>query len=262
MKLLGFSGKKDSGKDTLVRYIVGRELQKVGKVIKFEVSENTNGQLLVDVYNGVGENEFDIQQGILNLYMTDKETLDFFKEYCYPYVRVFGFADKGKTFLNEFFGISREKMYGTNKEKDELSSFNWEQLPASLPKGEVKTIGRVVKKTGPMTYREVMEEWLQIILRGVDEKCHINATFSEINQSNTKFAIIKDVRNENEIDAIQSVGGKVIRLLKDSHGSTHEGEISLDNYDPTGYDYVLNNMGQTLEETIKELEKVLTKWGW
>ena len=89
----------------------------------------------------------------------------------------------------------------------------------------------------------------------------INRTLKDIAQEESKFSIISDARFENEIEAVQKAGGKVIRLTRSLKGKDiHKSELSLDNYN--GFDAIIDNQNMTIEESCQELTKILEEWGW
>jgi hypothetical protein len=67
--------------------------------------------------------------------------------------------------------------------------------------------------------------------------------------------IITDVRFKNEKESIEDKGGVVIKLTRNSDiKSTHQSETDLDK---EKFAYIINNQDQSIEETYKEVERML-----
>ena len=82
----------------------------------------------------------------------------------------------------------------------------------------------------------------------------------QIVASGTQLAIVPDVRFENEVEAIQKAGGKVIRLTRKPHEDAHPSETALDNYE--NFDAVIDNQNFDINETNIKIMEVLREWGW
>ena len=82
----------------------------------------------------------------------------------------------------------------------------------------------------------------------------------QIIASGTQLAIVPDVRFENEVEAIQKAGGKVIRLTRKPHEDVHPSETALDSYE--NFDVVIDNQNFDINETNIKVMEVLREWGW
>ncbi len=81
-----------------------------------------------------------------------------------------------------------------------------------------------------------------------------------------EIGINADPRKPEQIDMIHRLGGKVIRLLRDPYQGTdrHVSEVALDPevYDQSNFDAVIDNRNMTPEEKNLAILNVLADWGW
>jgi len=81
------------------------------------------------------------------------------------------------------------------------------------------------------------------------EPIWIDNCFNRIEEDSPEIAIIGDCRFINEVNAVKSRGGKVVRLLRSVKQGSHTSEIDLDGYN--GYDAVINNQDMSIEESTR-----------
>jgi len=110
-----------------------------------------------------------------------------------------------------------------------------------------------------MTAREFMQFFGTDIMRKIYPNVWANACTNKILREGSDLAIIADVRFPNEIEAINKVGGKVLRLERDVHDDNHDSETALDvgNYNHSNFWHVLDNREMTIGETITEVKSLL-----
>jgi hypothetical protein len=94
-----------------------------------------------------------------------------------------------------------------------------------------------VLRSGFMTAREVMQATGTDIFRNYfDDDVWVNATFRNIRKENKKVAIISDVRFPGEVDRVINEGGYIIRLSRNTcQEDSHSSEVALDDYDFTSW---------------------------
>lgn len=283
IKVLGMSGKKQSGKNTACNYIIGCFLQTL-EIIKGEFKINEKGQLWLPDIFGDTENEcvFDIM---------DDSTADFRKEYLDDIVKVYSFADSLKQDVcMKVLGLTKEQCYGTDEQKNQLTHLFWENMPGVItepaPEATTKITGRLGKyyekaasglvyhAPGPMTGREVMQFVGTEIFRKMYGDVWVDATIRKIKQDRPLMAIITDVRFPNEVHGITCLGfksdypatGKILRLSRDifKGQDQHESETALDNFDFTGScDYLLlDNNNMSVDEQNEAMHKMLYDIQW
>ena len=279
MKVLCLSGKKASGKNTasnaihcailadILRPDTNTQLVSYAKL-------NDKGQIVVPAdMNG------EIKEGILDLSYPPVQA--FLNEMGVDrIIKQYSFADPLKQFCINVLGLSWESCYGTNEQKDQPTHLKWEDMPgvvtkstaknlritnssnADLIKQKCENINCIYHEEGFMSGREVLQWFGSNICRKIYGPCWIKATIKMLQTEQPELAIITDARFINEIEAIQAIGGKVLRLLRNPHGADlHISELELDDYNK--FDYVLDNSSMTIEEQTKEITRILTqefKW--
>ncbi len=184
-KILGFSGKAQSGKDTVTAFLIRNRKE---------------------LFNGT--------------------------------VARYAFADELKLFCMGYLGLTYDQVYGSEAMKNTLTDING------------------------MVSREVMQD-VGKILRKYKQDIWVSKCFEAIDISNIDYAIITDIRYENEVEAVKKRGGKVIRLTRFSEntiGKEHDSEVELDNY--SRFDAVIDNANMTITGANRELLKILSRWVW
>jgi hypothetical protein len=124
------------------------------------------------------------------------------------------------------------------------------------------------------TYRECLQKLGTDVFRNhFHENIWINALFSEykrfiptyVDLRCTKsskvfeypYWLITDVRFLNEVKAIKSKGGKVIKVERISKDSdTHRSEVELDKFN--NFDFIIDN-NKSIEELIKQVKNIMLK---
>lgn len=156
--------------------------------------------------------------------------------------KIYSFADdlKEKVCI-DVMGLTHEQCYGTDEQKNTLTSYRWENLPKEVRYHNHRGINRAsngeiceyVLPTGYMTAREIMQiVGTDIFRQYFDDSIWVKATFRNIKKDGFKVAFISDVRFPSEVRGVINEGGYVIRLLRDvCKEDHHSSETSLDNYD-------------------------------
>ena len=247
--LIGISGKKQSGKDT------------VGKII----------QIITD-----------------SPHFTDKTVAGFLKrELLSPKFKIKKFADALKDIMCIIIGCTREQLEDENFKNTELTEQWWYYDIGGYPKvilprnyypnqkdNEIYENRYLVKPT-PRLFLQLLgtEAGRQIIHPNI----WVNALFSNYKPLNTiskintitgKFIgtdidaypkwIITDMRFPNEVEAVATRNGLLIRIesKRCNYDDKHPSETALDNFQ--GFDEIIYNDG-TIEELIKKMREILIK---
>lgn len=79
--------------------------------------------------------------------------------------------------------------------------------------------------------------------RRLTDSIWVSACLNQIQNSGTDRWVIPDVRFQNEIDAIQSRGGTVIRLMRGELSSSHPSELELAGIPLSTFNVCLDNSG-------------------
>lgn len=244
--IIAFSGKKQSGKNTAGNFIVSIFMANLN--IAKSIQINNYGQIEIsdlfgnDCYRGV----FDPSNANTKDYMHNKAS-----QILNPQVRLYSFADiLKKDVCMNILGLSYDQCYGDDNAKNTLTNIKWEDMPRYK---------NDLENTGFMTARNVMEYVGTNIFRSIKNNVWVDATLNRITADKSKLAIITDCRFPNEIDAVKSTGGMVIRLTRSPFQSNHISETILDpdKYDWTNFNHVIDNSKMSIFDQCLAIEKLL-----
>lgn len=181
------------------------------------------------------------------------------------YVQMFPFAKPLKEICSTLFGIN-PALYKSEEGKNSLTALKWEGLPLTVREkyaletqktvvygmpGPITVQDLPVPRSGNMTVREV----LQVIGTDIFREMVYNNVWAEVPfkqawPKNT-VVIMPDCRFPNEIEAVKSNNGIVIRLTRQTGlNDNHFSETALDNY--TDFQYTYEN-----DKSITELKEYL-----
>jgi len=242
-KIIGISGRKQSGKNTFANYINGSILKSQEMIQDFFIDEN--GKLVIKTTDHDGKSGY----GILDVTRKDMSFIEYAEIDLWPYVKVYSFADYLKDICMNLFDFRYEQVYGTDDDKNTLVNINWKSMPYS-------------KKKGKMTSREFMQHFGTNIVRKFKDDAWVVNTIRRIVSEDSEVSIIADVRFPNEVNAIKNAGGVVVRLTRNIFGDDHKCESSLDqnNFDWSNFDLVIDNQDITIENFCKEIENNKQIW--
>jgi hypothetical protein len=273
MKILGLSGKKQSGKSATCNFIFGSVLVDIGVLINRDISEDGKliGTMLVDDGNTHTCEVDPMSQSPANL--------ELYSQYVWPFIKIYSFAYYLKKIATEVMGLSYESVYGTNDQKNKETYLRWENMPGVVIPFDASTVlcdmcghGEnpecleaslpiKVHESGPMTAREVLQYLGTEIFRKMHNNVWVDATIRRIQIEKPEIALVCDVRFPNEVEGIQKAGGKVIRLTRNVLGAdVHASELALDDYD--GFDAIIDNQNMTIPEQNQAVCELLEQWGW
>ena len=238
-KLIGFSGKKQSGKNTCANFIYSMYLVNQNLCQKAKV--NDTGTIDLIKHNGANItfdiNEYYIQPETSSL---DQEVMEMVEK-LNPYIKLYSFADILKQDIcMKLLGLTYEQCYGRDSFKNEITSVIWQ--------------GRY------LTAREVMQIVGTDIFRSMRHNIWPETTIEKILKDKTELGIITDCRFPNEVEAIKNNNGSIIRLTRDKLKSNeHTSEIALDKdkYDWNNFDYVIDNENLTIYNQSLQLYTIL-----
>lgn len=146
---------------------------------------------------------------------------------------IYNFADPLKKMCMEILGLSYQQCYGSDEEKNELVNCIWSES------GE------------RMSAREVMQYLGTDIFRKMQHNVWADATIRKIQNDNIPLSLIADCRFPNEVEAVKSAGGLVIKLNRNLYNSQHDSETALDEdrYDNSKFDLIIDNRSLQISET-------------
>lgn len=244
MKIIGISGRKQAGKNTVANYINGSVLLDKGMVSDFFIEED--GSLAVNTKDSSGQTGY----GIFDVTRKDATFIEYAEKQLWPYIKVYHFADPLKDLAINLFGLDSKLVYGSNDDKNEKTDFVWSDLPHGKDSKEKVTI------------REFLEYFGTTIIRKIKSDAWARYTINKILLDNSEIAIIPDVRFPNEVQAIKDAGGSVIRLTRDIFHSDFEAESALDkeNYDWSNFDIVVDNSNLNIDQLCQTLKVFSHIW--
>lgn len=245
-KIIGISGRKQAGKNTVANYINGTVLLKHGMIQDFYI--DAEGQLIVqtnDTNNNTGYGIFDVTR-------KDEQFIQYAERELWPYIKTYHFADPLKEMCVSLFNLDPQNVYGNDTQKNIPTNIDWQSMPENIN-----------NKTGLITHREFLEHFGTKIVRKIHHNAWSEFAIKRILKEQSEVSIIPDVRFPNEVDIIQQNGGIVIRLTRDVFNSTSESESSLDKskFDWNKFDYILDNDSCSLEELASKLNSIKHLWG-
>jgi hypothetical protein len=238
--IIGFSGKKQSGKTTSGNFILSLFIMELKLAESAYI--DSDGRIIVSdllgqkQYSGVLDTTFSNSKDYIIGQVIDK--------LC-PIAKIYSFADVLKQDIcMNILGLTYDQCYGSDDDKNELTDLVWPNTD------------------NPMSARDVMQYVGTDIFRKIKPSVWVDATMNRIKKDNPKVALITDCRFPNEVQAIRENGGKVVRLTKDPYQSKHISETILDSdvYDWSNFDFVIDNKDMTildqclaLDEKLKEI---------
>lgn len=237
-KIIGISGRKQSGKNTVANFVNGEVLLSREMITDFDISDQ--GQLEIETTNQLGKSGW----GVFDVTRKDEEFTSYAESSIWPFIKVYHFADSLKKLCIDFFDMSPQQVYGTDDDKNTETKYSqngWKHK---------------------MTVREFLQYFGTDVMRKIKDTVWVDYTIKSILNEQPDIAIIPDVRFPNEINAIHKAGGIVIRLTRDLYSDDHKCENALDpsNYNWDNFDFTIENHDGSIEDLKQELNKINHLW--
>ncbi len=251
-QIIGFAGKKQSGKNTCCNFITMLKLIENGVCKRAHL--NKSGE--IEVSDIFGE---DIKDQEYFLFKEPHVNTDAVLDQVNS-VKMYGLANPLKQLCVDLLGLPEDKVYGTDKDKGETTNIRWENM-AGLERYANKS------KHGVMSIREVLQHVGTEIFRVIDENVWVNALLRTIEKDQPEIALVCDVRFDNEITALQERGAIIIGLRRDKFNSKdkHASEqinLSLCDKIIDNHDIDISEQNKSVYFALKELKcKYLTDLG-
>ena len=246
-QIIAFSGKKQSGKNTLCNFLHGYQLKSFGLIESFDLT--STGELIITTNIKEENGRVTKGQGALDVTRIDIEFAIWAMDNIWPFAKHYAFATALKELAIGLFDMNRDLVYGTDEQKNRLTQYKWEDMPV-----------KVKGKSGFMTGREFIQYFGTELCRKIYPNIWTDRTMKDIQAEDSNLAIISDARFANEVEAVQAAGGKVIRLTRSIGEDHHESELALDDY--KGFDAVIDTQNLNIEESCQELIKIIEGWDW
>jgi hypothetical protein len=244
--IIGLAGRKSSGKNTFANFMVGAYMVGLGISRSFNILED--GRLYISDID-----EIDNTAGIFDYYNQTKSMAEFKKNRLDPFIKLYSFADLlKKNVCMDILGLSYEQCYGTNEQKNEFTTFIWENMPYIID-----------NKYGEMTAREVLQYIGTEIFRYMYPNVWVDALLRQIKKDDSQVVVITDCRFPNEVEGLQFRKGRVVYLTRNPYNDTHDSETALDpqNFDHSKFDHILKNDKMTIDQQNGEVCQLMLKWG-
>jgi len=214
-QIIGFAGKKQSGKNTACNFILAAKLAELGISKSTRLTEK--GEIeLTDIFDEhiAGKEWFSFKAPHVDV-------ANLFDNELGKFIKIYAFADKLKKVCIELLGLKEEWVFGTDDQKNTPTHIMWENMPKNNSK---------LPSNGPMTAREVLQFVGTDMFRGIDSSVWVNACMRQIEQEDPEVALVSDIRFENEVKAIQDQGGFVIGLKRNPYkqADQHASETHID----------------------------------
>ena len=250
-QIIGFAGKKQSGKNTACNFILAIKIAELG----ISKSSRLNEQGVIEVTDIFNESVNGKEWFPFKPPHVDTQNL--FDNELGKYIRLYSFAEKLKRMCIDLLGLKEEWVFGTDEQKNTPTHINWKDVWFVE---DAKTMPPI-----PMTAREVLQFVGTNIFRSMYKNVWIDACLRQIENDAPEIALISDVRFENEVTTIQNKGGLVIGLKRspykksDKHASETQVEKCFDLCDT-----VIDNSNLSIPQqneqiylAIKKLDNIL-----
>ena len=245
-KIIGISGKKQSGKTTVGNFLFGCAMMSNDLVEYAEI--NSNGELIVPYEDVSGETK----PCVFPVDSFHPSMVSYMQENVWGDLKIYNFADNLKRLCVDILGLTERQCYGTDEEKNTKTNFDWSNMVYYGTR----------KSSAKMTAREVMQYVGTDFFRTIYPQVWVDSTIRKITKETPKLAVVVDCRFENEVKGIQEAGGKVIRLTRNIYGDSdqHPSETALDSYKE--FDFVLENQDMNISQQNELIYNQLAEWGF
>jgi len=245
MKIIGISGRKQSGKNTVANFINGFVLKSKNMTQDYYIDDD--GSLVVKTQDTGGSSGF----GVFDVTRKDENFIEYAERDLWPFIKVYHFADPLKDMAINLFNLNSEDVYGNDEQKNKKTDLLWENMANNFD-----------NKQGRMTNREFLEHFGTNVIRKINHNVWSDYSIKKILKEQSELAIIPDVRFPNEVNAIKNAGGVVVRLTRNVFNSQAEPEKALDKdvFDWDNFDLVIDNSNISLQELCAHLNN--NAWIW
>ena len=273
MKIIGFAGRKNSGKNTLCNFMTGYQLLANKVVDKFDITQS--GQLYI---------EQDDTKGVLNLeaHKTSPEFYSWAAYNVWPNAKIYAFAEPLKELCIDLFDLPREVVYGTDEQKNTtfIEHIRWESMPGVICNQEFyeaglkNNYGNGVKELfskmtyhdpGSMTVRQILQFMGTEVMRKIWSPVWVNKMQKTILEEKSMLSLVCDVRFDDEAQGLLDLKseGFDVKIVELTRTKTSSDKHSSENgISPGLADFVLDNQNMSLVESCNVLAAKISEWGW
>lgn len=238
---------RQAGKTSGCTAFYGYYLTQLGVIPNANIDPNGRMSVIYDKKTNEGI-YFDIDDD-------SPEMVDFKSKNIWPHIKHASFADALKNSIVNLFGINRKLIYGTDDDKNTLTTVEWKSVLPFLSEDRYRNIERkwiALNKPFPkyLTIRELCQVFGTDICRSMDENCHLRSAVSALLKDSPTIGFICDGRFENEFEYFDSEEAKKllgktkvwrIKYTRNSSIDNPPGEQGLPEIDNSRYDLVIDN---------------------
>ncbi len=241
-QIIGFAGKKQSGKNTACNFILAAKLAELG--VSQSVRLDKDGS--IQVTDILGESSSEQEWMPFESPHVDIDSL--FSNELGKFIKLYSFAEKLKMMSVEILGLKNEWVFGTDEQKNTLTNVRWEDMPLTQDSPNLPS------KKGRMTAREVLQCVGTDFFRKIYKNIWVDACLRQIQEDGSELALISDVRFKNEISSIQNQSGFVVGLKRNPVKSRdkHSSETAIEKcFDMC--DVVIDNTKLTISQQNEQI---------
>jgi len=168
-------------------------------------------------------------------------------------------ADPIKEFAINVLDIPHELAYGSDEDKNSPTTYRWESMPFKHEKKGLMTIREIIQVVGTELGRDTWGSNLWI--ENLHRRIKTFRDYASGRDLEVVYAIVTDVRFDNEVEAIRAWGGNIWgvkgpqRIVKkgDTHASERQHDIDFDAV-------IINDTDTTREQIQLQIKENLAKW--
>lgn len=246
-KIIIISGKSQSGKSTLAKYIFAEYINnKIGKK-RFSLIKVGKEFLLADHLNN---------DEIISIEFPSSHVQNIFDTYS---IKAYSFTDPLKELCVNILGLDPIQCYGSKDDLNSQTHIMWDNLSTDIRSKYSKSRrGRKTKKiaSGYMTATEILQVMNKDIFEKIDENCWARGLYSLINKDDHDLSIVLDADTPNKITIGTEAGGKAIRLMRNPNNE----HTNLDKLALGEYSIVIDNDEKNVLDTQKIIKPHLINW--
>ena len=254
-KILVFCGSKGSGKTSAANFVAAYFLGRAGVISEYALTHEGTLDVKVKYQKPDGAMAVSEEFAEFDLRRKDFEFVRYAEQTIYPYVKLYSFADILKSATSAIFSLDINKLYGNEKDKNELTHVKWKDMEKLFP----------IKQPSPnefMSHREILQFFGTNICRAIQPDCWVRALFNNIQSDNPQLAIVDDGRFPNEVYSSNDLGAKTIWLQRRIDNDNHASETALLSVPEDKFDATIYNQDMTLAEKNEIIFQTLKHFGW
>jgi len=259
-RIIAIGGKKKSGKGLAGTYLSGLILSSRNSIKDFRLDPKNSDHCINTIAGSRGSN---------NIHINDIDP---------SIVKIYGFADKLKEICASMFNIDIKLLYGNEEQKNSLTDIKWKDVPGVVTDKEFydkllawekrnhRKLGRnkfgqlptsiTYRPNENITVRELLQYFGTDICRRIFNSCWVNSLDYQIKQDKPEFAIITDMRFNNEFHYVNTSylnKSVTVLLLRDINNNldSHISENSFDKDLP--WKIVIDNRAGTPQDMCAAL---------